>query len=147
LRTAHALREVLAPFAEVLDLTVSSFDPALLGSARSALVDLEVRTGLLGSPFTPVATLLRQAVEEGHDEIHPHVLSVFKAPDVVHAAQSLDVGVTCWTVNRARHVAALAALGIDAMITDDAAGVRSILSAIGSTARIARAGALMPGRR
>jgi glycerophosphoryl diester phosphodiesterase len=148
--TALALRDVLCDFTSTLDLTVSSFDPALLGSIREALENLEVRTGLLGSPFTPVATLLRQAVEEGHDEIHPHVLSVLKAPDVVHAAHSLDVGVTGWTVNRRRHVVASAALGIDAMITDDAPGVRSVLSAIEPIAAIATravAGTVMPGRR
>ncbi len=127
LRTAGALGEVLADFHAVLDLRLSSFDPALLRSVRAAVGALPVGTALLGTPLTPAAALLRRAVEDGHDEIHPNVLSLLKEPAVVHTAHSIGMGVTCWTVNERRQVDTLAALGIDAVITDELATARATL--------------------
>ena len=127
-RTVRALRELVTDFASGLDLTVSSFDPALLAAIREAVAQLPVRTALLGAASTSVSTLLRRAVYEGHDEIHPNVLSVLSAPASVRIAQSLGIAVTCWTVNRESEVRQLAALGIDAMIADNPAEVRDQLS-------------------
>jgi glycerophosphoryl diester phosphodiesterase len=127
LEVAGALREVLAGFAADLDITVSSFDPVLLGLVRTALADLGIGTALLGSAFEGAANLLRRALDDGHDEIHPNLFSLLRSPNVAETARTLGVGVTCWTVNRARHVARLADLGVDALITDDAAGVRAAL--------------------
>jgi glycerophosphoryl diester phosphodiesterase len=127
-RTVRALRELVTDFASGLDLTVSSFDPTLLAAIREAVAQLPVRTALLGAASTSVSTLLRRAVYEGHDEIHPNVLSVLSAPASVRIAQSLGIAVTCWTVNRESDVRQLAALGIDAMIADNPAEVRDQLS-------------------
>jgi glycerophosphoryl diester phosphodiesterase len=127
-RTVRALRELVTDFASGLDLTVSSFDPTLLAAIRAAVAQLPVRTALLGAASTSVSTLLRRAVYEGHDEIHPNVLSVLSAPASVRTAQSLGIAVTCWTVNRESDVRQLAALGIDAMIADNPAEVRDQLS-------------------
>lgn len=126
-RVAPALAEVLTGFAGALDITVSSFDPVLLSTIRATLGGLGVRTGLLGATFDGAANLLRQAVTAGHEEIHPNLFSLLQAPGVADAARTLGVGVTCWTVNRPRHVARLANLGVEALITDDAPGVRAAL--------------------
>jgi glycerophosphoryl diester phosphodiesterase len=127
-RTARALRELVTDFASGLDLTVSSFDPTLLAAIREALVQLPVRTALLGSASTSVSTLLRRAVYQGHDEIHPNLLSVLNAPESVHVAHSLGIAVTCWTVNDEHDVRRLAPLGLDAMIADNPVEVRAQLS-------------------
>jgi glycerophosphoryl diester phosphodiesterase len=124
---AGALLEVLGGFAADLDITVSCFDPVLLGMVRTGLAHLEVGTALLGSSFEGAANLLRQALDEGHDEIHPNLFSLLRSPNVAEAARTLGVGVTCWTVNRARHVARLADLGVEALITDDVPSVRAAL--------------------
>lgn len=134
-RTADVLSAVLADFASALEITVSSFDPALLELARPRLAGLGVRTALLGSRFTPANQLLRRAIADGQDEIHPYVLSVTRAPEVVEAANAAGLGVTCWTVNRAKHVVNLAGLGVDGLITDDPATIADTLARIGASRR------------
>jgi glycerophosphoryl diester phosphodiesterase len=127
-RTVRALRELVTDFASDLDLTVSSLDPVLLAAIREAVAQLPVRTALLGSASTSVSALLRRAVYQGHDEIHPNVLSVLNAPGSVRVAHSLGIAVTCWTVNHECDMRRLAALGLDAMIADNPAEVRADLS-------------------
>jgi glycerophosphoryl diester phosphodiesterase len=127
LRTAGALRKLLADFPADLDITVSSFDPALLTVVRGATADLAVATALLGSSVTPFGALLRRAVEDGYDEVHPNVVSALRDPALVATAHSLGIGVTCWTVNERLQMADLADRGIDGMITDDLASARATL--------------------
>jgi len=129
-RTALALADELACFACDLDLTVSSFDAPLLAEIRVRLDRLPVRTALLGHAFIPASQLLTQAMTEAHDEIQPHLFSLLKAPAVVQTAHALGLGVTCWTVNRRRHVTALSRLGVDGIITDNVSGVRAMLSTV-----------------
>ncbi len=136
-RVADTLRGVLAGFSNLLDLTVSSVDPALLRVVGSALTGLDVRTALLGSRFTPASELLRAAIHHNHQEIHPYLLSLLRAPGVIEAAHRLGIGVTSWTVNRPKHVAALAALGVDGLITDDPAAVLATLSSIAAAGHAA----------
>jgi glycerophosphoryl diester phosphodiesterase len=126
-RLAAALREVLGQFAAVLDVTVSSFDPTLLAVIRASLTDIEVGTALLGSTFASGGDLLRHAVTEGHDQIHPYFRTLLREPAVADAARMLGIGVTCWTVNRPHDAERVAALGVDAVITDDVAGVCRVL--------------------
>lgn len=54
-----------------LDVTVSSFSAELLARV-AALAPVGVRTALLGRPLTRPTSLLRQALDVGHDEVHPH---------------------------------------------------------------------------
>ena len=126
--TAAALRSVLQRFAPALDITLSSFDPALLAAIRAAHADLAVRTALLGDRFAPVSFLLEQAVEGGYDEIHPYFLGLFKAPEIVAVAHDLGRKVTCWTANRPKHISKLAFLGVDAIITDNPRGALGTLA-------------------
>ena len=99
-------------------VTVSSFDGDLLAALRPVLAPGLARTALLGRGETPLTTLLRRAVDEGHDEVHPAVATVLEAPSAVGSAHRLGVGVTPWTVNGRHELRHLAALGVDAVITD-----------------------------
>ena len=126
-RTAATLGAVLAPAGRFVDVTVSSFDPALLLQTRRALRTDAIRTALLGETGTPAHALLRRALEDGHDEIHPALPDLCAAPHVVGAARGLGVGVTCWTVNAQPDLRRMADLGIEAVVTDDVAGACAAL--------------------
>jgi glycerophosphoryl diester phosphodiesterase len=128
LRTARALADVLGAAAGSADITVSSFDPALLAVIRRACADLPMRTALLGDTSTPAAALVRRAHEDGHDEVHLPLAGVRRMPQAVGAARWLGLGVTLWTVNRRRDLRWVAELGVDAVITDDVRGARRKLN-------------------
>ena len=110
-----------------MDVTVSSFDPALLLRIRRAVGTDAVRTALLGETGTPAHALLRRALEDGHDEIHPSLPDLCAAPHAVGAARALGVGVTCWTVNAAADLRRMADLGVEAVVTDDVPGASATL--------------------
>ncbi len=100
----------------VHDLTVSSFDPALVSAVRA--LGLPVRTALLGAPGTTTARLLRAATAGGHDEAHPW------REDLLRRRRTCaGPAVVPWTVQAAVHVRRAAELGAAAVITDDPAGV------------------------
>jgi glycerophosphoryl diester phosphodiesterase len=142
-RTAHALAEVLGRSAGNADVTVSSFDPILLGLIRTACADLPVRTALLGEASVPAAEVVRRAHEDGHDEVHLPLAGVRQTPEAVETAQRLGLGVTLWTVNRKRDLRWVAGLGVDAVITDDVPGARRKLdlAPVGQLAGVAAASA------
>jgi glycerophosphoryl diester phosphodiesterase len=116
--TAEALASVLRTTA-VADVTVSSFDPALLGMIRAACADLPVRTALLGDRSTAAALVVRRASEDGHDEVHLPLAGVRATPEAVELARSLGLSVTLWTVNGRTDLQWVAGLGVDAVVTDD----------------------------
>jgi len=68
--TAEALHYLLAGAARGLDLTVSSFDPVLLGLIRRQLAGTAIGTALIGRASDPATTVLRATLEGGHDELH-----------------------------------------------------------------------------
>jgi glycerophosphoryl diester phosphodiesterase len=123
-RTAHALADVLGAAAGSADITVSSFDPALLALIRTTCADLPVRTALLGDASAPAAAVVRRAHEDGHDEVHLPLVGVRRMPQAVETARWLGLSVTLWTVNRRRDLHWAAGLGVDAVITDDVPGAR-----------------------
>jgi glycerophosphoryl diester phosphodiesterase len=126
-RTAAVLAEVLGTAAGSADVTVSSFDPALLGLIRRTCADLPVRTALLGETWDPAPAIVRRAHQDGHDEVHLALAAVRRSPWAVQTARSLGLAVTCWTVNRRRDLRWVADLGVDAVITDDVHGARTEL--------------------
>jgi glycerophosphoryl diester phosphodiesterase len=128
-RLADELAAVLSRADRLLEVTVSSFDAALLARVRSATTGIHLRTALLGAPTDSAANLLQHATEGCHDEVHPHVTSLLCAPHVVAVAASRAIGVTCWTVNSGRHLRRLTALSVDAVITDDILAARRALQA------------------
>jgi glycerophosphoryl diester phosphodiesterase len=127
LRTAHVLADVLGAAAGSADVTVSSFDPALLALIRRTCADLPVRTALLGDTSDPAAAVVQRAHEDGHDEVHLPLVAVRRTPWAVDTARSLGLAVTCWTVNRRSDLRWVAELGVDAVITDDVQGARGEL--------------------
>lgn len=120
--TVNALVDLLCTWAaagQPLEATVSSFSPALAAAVRASLpATLAVRTALLGLPTDRPSGLLRQALDAGHDEIHPHVTALLADPAAVARAHGLGMSVVPWTVNRGLALRRLAALGVDAAITD-----------------------------
>jgi len=112
-----------------LDVTVSSFAPNIVAAVRTLLPHGSgVRTALLGCPEDPATAILQQAVERGHEEVHPHVLSVLNEPAVVEKAQECGVAVVPWTVNARRDVRRLAMLGVHGLITDVPVSARATTS-------------------
>jgi len=104
------------------EVTVSSFDPALLALVRAACADLPVRTALLGGHDDVPAAVVRRAVVDGHDEVHLPLAGVRRSPQVVALARRSGLSVALWTVNRRDDLRWAARLGVDAVITDDVPG-------------------------
>jgi glycerophosphoryl diester phosphodiesterase len=71
--------------------------------------------------------LLRRALEDGHDEIHPSLPDLCAAPHAVGAARALGVGVTVWTVNAPTDLRRMDDLGVEAVVTDDVTGASATL--------------------
>ena len=129
LRTVRALRRAFARNPG-LDVTVSSFDADLLRAVRGACDGLIARTALLGEPGDTTHDLLRQVVADGHDELHVPLAALRWAPQVVEAAHSVGVAVTCWAVNLAGDLRWVGEQGVDAVITDDVVTARAVLAGL-----------------
>lgn len=111
------------------DVMVSSFSAEIVRTVRTLLPrGGGVRTALLGLPRVGAAALLRQALDDGHDEMHPHVSSLATDTGVVAAARACGVAMVPWTVNRRRDIRRLAALGVDGLITDVPAAARAAVT-------------------
>ena len=138
--TAVALVHLLTSLAAAglpPDVTVSSFSPALVAAVRtSALPGLRLRTALLGRLADRPTGLVRRAPDAGHDEVHPHphARALLAEPVAVERARAVGVSVVAWTVNRGRALRRLAALGVDAVITDAPAAARLALVPAGAAA-------------
>jgi glycerophosphoryl diester phosphodiesterase len=126
-RTAEALADVLAAAAGSADVTVSSFDPDLLAAIRRTCAALPVRTALLGGTSVDATSVVKRAHTDGHDEVHLALVAARRTPLTVALAQWLGLSVALWTVNRGRDLRWVAALGVDAVITDDVTSARSKL--------------------
>jgi glycerophosphoryl diester phosphodiesterase len=109
------------------DVVVSSFDRTALAALRARL---DVPTAVLGAPSVPAGTVVRWALDGGHDQAHPHVRALlFAPPSLVRRAHALGVGVTAWTADRRGDVRRLAERHVDAAICDDPAAARAALDA------------------
>lgn len=117
-RTARALAELLVPLCTSTTITVSSFDPLVLGAVRRMVFGTNVRTALLGHATESAVSVLRRVDEAGDDEAHLSLGALREAPHVVRMAHQHGISVTAWTVNGA-DLAHMCTLGVDAVITDD----------------------------
>ncbi len=93
---------------------VSSFEPATLRAVQAA--DGRLALGALWGWGVDVGLSLEEAVASGFRAVHPFVTSVDEA--LVAAAHSAGLAVNVWTVNAVADLAAMVALGVDAVITD-----------------------------
>ncbi len=105
---------------------VSCFEPAILD--RVLALDGDLETALLA---TAVSTdELRRRAAAGDRAVHPESRSV--TAEFVAAAHQEGLRVNVWTVNDPDRIAALAEIGADGIITDDPAGARAALAAVGA---------------
>jgi glycerophosphoryl diester phosphodiesterase len=127
-RTACTLADVLGAAAGRADVTVSSFDPALLALIRGTCADLPVRTALLGEKADDAAAVVRRAHGDGHHEVHLPLLGLRRTPQAAELARSLGLDVAAWTVNVPAELRWVAGLGASAVITDDVRGALRVLA-------------------
>jgi glycerophosphoryl diester phosphodiesterase len=108
----HALIGALRESGEIPRTVVISFDPSVVLKLRK--IEPTLMTGLLydGQIENP----LDKAVEVGARQIA--VRSDLVTPALLSAARKKDLQVVCWTVNHSAHMRALAAAGVDGIMSD-----------------------------
>lgn len=60
----------------------------------------------------------RYAIDFGAGAVHPGMAAAAYTPDLVAICHSLSIAVNVWTANDEAHIARLAALGVDVIMTD-----------------------------
>lgn len=93
---------------------VSSFQPATLLAVQAA--DPRLPLGALWGWTTDPGPAIAEAAEAGFRAVHPFVTLV--TADLVERAHADGLAVNVWTVNAPADLEAMAALGVDAVITD-----------------------------
>ncbi|MEZ5142170.1 MAG: glycerophosphodiester phosphodiesterase [Acidimicrobiales bacterium] len=113
-RVADDVAAVLAAAGPADRFLVSSFDPAVLDRFRA--VAPAVATGLLVFDLRHPADVVAQAVAGGHTALHPweHMVDA----EVVGRAHDAGLAVNVWTVDDPDRMRELAAIGVDAVITN-----------------------------
>jgi glycerophosphoryl diester phosphodiesterase len=102
---------------------VSSFWPATLAAVRAA--GAELSTGLLVHPALDVVAAADQASALGCVALHPFHAQV--TPELVDRVQAMDMSVVAWTVNEPEDLSAVAAAGVDVVISDRVTDARAVL--------------------
>lgn len=93
---------------------ISSFSMASLDAAKRAVPAL--RTGWLTTAAYDQLRAVADAAARGYEALHPHDLGT--TPAVVAAAHDAGMQVVVWTVDAPERMRALAAMGVDAIITN-----------------------------
>ncbi len=69
---------------------MSSFSPAVVAEVRgTAPLGVGVRTALLDDVRDRPTSLLRQALQAGHDQVHPNIAALLAEPAAVARAHAL----------------------------------------------------------
>ncbi len=123
-RLAAAAAELVIATGRVATVVVSSFWPETLDAVRRA--GPAIPTGLLVAPWFDPADCVAAALARACTSLHPAASLV--SGELVVEAHSAGLSVAAWTVNDADGLAALEAVGVDTVITDD---VPLALSALG----------------
>ena len=110
---------------------VSSFQVATLRAVQAA--DGRLALGALWGFGDDPGAALREAAETGIGAVHPFVSVV--TPELVVGAHALGLAVNVWTVNATDDLAAMVALGVDAVITDRLADALAAAQAAGQSPR------------
>jgi glycerophosphoryl diester phosphodiesterase len=125
-RLPRAVAGVLLPRAGSRPLMTSSLNPLTVEALSTALPD--VVAGLLYFGAIAMEDVLEIAREMGARAVCPHVDLPLGADDVA-AAHAAGCAVLVWTVNLPDRARELAAAGVDALCTDDPAGLAAALEA------------------
>jgi glycerophosphoryl diester phosphodiesterase len=105
------------------DVIVTCFDLATCAVVRS--FDHDVTVGWL-IWNVDLATAFVQAHVLGFNAVNPHYSLV--TPGAMRESRALQLNVNVWTVNAPTDIAAMSALGVTSIITDDPVLVRDVLS-------------------
>jgi len=127
--TDQAVARVVAlRVASMPGVVVSSFNLFALEKVRAEAPAVEV--GLLGGHLPPdqVGAWITDAAARGFHGVHPEAALVTR--DAVEVAHGLGLAVRVWTVDDRDHIAAMAETGVDAIITNDPAGAREVVTGI-----------------
>jgi glycerophosphoryl diester phosphodiesterase len=130
----HRPRRLLQAVAAAIDalpdssgtIVFSATDPNILDSC-ARLIPEQPRAVILqeGEPFSRV---LAMALRRGDSAVHVPLRTVFASPELVQVARGHGLVVRVWTVNRAVDARLLKVLGVDAILTDVPATMRSALT-------------------
>jgi glycerophosphoryl diester phosphodiesterase len=127
-RLAASVAELLRPLLGTRPMVASSFNPLARQALRRALPDLAV------AQLTPPGVSLSEGIElaaqfGGADGMFPHA----SAPDLdaatVAAAHARGFSVMVWTVDEPAEALRLVRAGVDAVCTNDPAGIAAALRA------------------
>lgn len=108
---------------------LSSFDPDTVDELRRLAPHLPTAQLTL-FPDRDLADLVRWVADRGHGAWNPHHLLVTEAS--AELARDAGVRLVPWTVDDPDRIRALAALGVDAIITNDVPGARAALEGAGA---------------
>jgi len=114
---------LLAAREEASSIVVSSFSLEAIDAVRAAEPGLA--TALLVDLGEDPKVALATAREHGHAGLHPFFSSVDEG--LVSAAKASGLAIRPWTVDEPEQMAALADLGVDAVITNDVKAARRAL--------------------
>jgi glycerophosphoryl diester phosphodiesterase len=123
-RLAAAVADVLRPHVGTRPLLTTSFNPMTVAALAVALDD--VPAGLLHVDTIDVPSALEVAREVGARVICPHEAVPLGAAEVA-AAHAAGCAVLSWTVDDPDRARELAAAGVDAICTNDPAGILAAL--------------------
>jgi glycerophosphoryl diester phosphodiesterase len=123
-RLAAAVVELLRPRVDSRPLLTSSFNPMTVEALAAGLPD--VIAGLLYVGVLAVPDAVEIAAEVGARAVCPHVDVPIDADDVA-AAHAAGCAVLVWTVDLAERARELADAGVDALCTNDPAGLIAAL--------------------
>ncbi|MGA2803686.1 MAG: glycerophosphodiester phosphodiesterase [Acidimicrobiales bacterium] len=120
---AVEVARLLAERDDASSILVSSFSLAAIDAVRALRPNLA--TALLVDLDTDPMEALVTAREHGHGGLHPFFACVNAG--LMTAAKDCGVAIRTWTVDDPARIAALAGLGVDAVITNDvAAALRAL---------------------
>ena len=124
--TGSLVTQVLAELADLAHpdgLIISSFDLETMEAVHRG--EPTLRTGLLLEPGADLVRAVELAADRGFTAIHPFVIGC--TTEVVAAAHAAGIAVNVWTVDAEHDAISMAAMGVDAIITDDVPMVRRVV--------------------
>ena len=113
--------DVLGPHLETRPLCTSSFNPATVAALAARLPD--VPAGLLFLPTMSLSAAADYALGAGARLLCPHETCAGLDPEGVADVRARGLAILVWTVDGLERAAALADSGVDALCTNDPAGV------------------------